>query len=146
MNWQTEVQVTAMLLATRKSSATSEIREVYTWEGSRQSPAIDVERWRPKSKVQSLEEVCTSGSNQAAAKNQLKLLRTAPSTSGWCFALGKFELDVRTSIDDIDQRPPRCPRKSSRSPALPSASTRATYVHPEKHHRPRTEKDEGGPR
>jgi hypothetical protein len=56
----------------------------------------------------------------------------------------RFEFDVRTSIDDIDQRPPRCPRKSSRSPALPSALTRVTYVHPETHHRMRSEKDEGG--
>jgi hypothetical protein len=57
--------------------------------------------------------------------------------------LGKFEFDVRTSIDDIDQRPPRCHRKSSRSRALPSASTRATYVHPESQYRAQSEKDGG---
>jgi hypothetical protein len=57
--------------------------------------------------------------------------------------IAKVRFDDRTSIDDIDQRrPPRCPRKSSRSPALPSALTRVTYVHPEIYRRTRMEEDE----
>ena len=81
--------------------------------------------------------------SKADAKPTQNCCRTRASSGLVC--LRRFEFDVRTSIDDIDQRPPRCPRKSSRSPALPSALTRATYVHPETTHRMRSEEeDEGG--
>jgi len=85
----------------------------------------------------------SSKAKQSGRQAHPKLLPHSRSSGLRC--LRRFEFDVRTSIDDIDQRPPpRCPRKSSRSPALPSALTRATYVHPEIHHRMRSEKDEGG--
>lgn len=59
-------------------------------------------------------------------------LRTeASSQAGSTLRRRKFDDRTLPIDDDIDQRPPRCPRKSSRSPASPPASTVATYVHPE---------------
>ena len=105
-------------------------------------------RWSPKVQSQKrsllLPKVHRNLRHQPPAKQSgrqaiPKLLPHSRSSGLRC--LRRFEFDVRTSIDDIDQRPPpRCPRKSSRSPALPSALTRATYVHPETHHRTRSEK------
>ena len=112
------------------------------------SPAKEGNRWSPNRGVRS-----EPGGRRCCQSSLVANLRHPPSPSKIAPALAlqrarylrRFEFDVRTSIDDIDQRPPpRCPRKSSRSPALPSALTRATYVHPEIHHRMRSEKDEGG--
>lgn len=80
--------------------------------------------------MESNQTFCMPQASISACQAKPKFHRTALSVqAGEKHIVRKF--DVRTSIDDdIDQRPPRCPRKSSRSPASPPASTVATYVRP----------------